>query len=186
MELDELKKNWNVMEERLGKLEMENRQIQNKNVSSKVKQMRQRLMLRLTFIVFFLPLFLAFIAHHGMYDFSTLTWTLMYLFVAVVALRQFAWMWLLNKMDCLKMTVREVCLAESRFRMAFKVGISASVLCGIPLMASMLWDMSTFGDRYVIIGAWSGLCVGLFVGLRMFFKAWRGVKELREAIEELQ
>lgn len=186
MELDELKKNWNVMEERLGKLEMENRQMLNKTVNGKVKQMRQRLMLRLTFVVFLLPLFLAFITHHAEYDFSTLTWALMYLFVAVVAVRQFAWMWLLNKMDCLKMSVREVCLAESRFRIAFKVGITASVLCGIPLLASMIWDMSASGERYILIGAWMGLCVGLLFGLRAFLKAWRGVKELREAIAELQ
>lgn len=186
MELEELKKNWNVMEERLGKLEIENRQLLNKTVNSKVKQIQQRLMLRLTFVVFLIPLFLTFIVHRAEYNFSILTWVLMYLFVVVVALRQFVWMRLLKKIDCLQMTVREVCLVESRFRMAFKLGISASVLCGIPLLASMIWDMSTFGDRYIMIGAWTGLCIGLLFGIRTFLKAWRGVKELREAIAELQ
>lgn len=185
MELEEMKKNWNAMEERLGKLEMDTRELLNKTVDNKVKQMRQRLFFRLTFIVFFLPFFLWALVRHADYDFSVLTWTFMSLFVVVVALRQFAWMWLLSRIDCLKMSVREVCLAESRFRMAFKIGIAVSVLCGIPLLASMIWDMSSFGDRYILIGAWTGLCIGLLLGLRLFFKAWRGVKELREAIMDL-
>ena len=37
MELEELKQNWNIMEERLGRLEMEQRQQLNNKVVSKVK-----------------------------------------------------------------------------------------------------------------------------------------------------
>ena len=86
-----------------------------------------------------------------MCDFSMLTWILLFLFVVVIFARQLTWMLLLRKIDCLKMTVREVCLAESRFRMSFKVGIAVSVLCGVPLLASMIWDMSQMGDRYILI-----------------------------------
>ena len=40
MELEELKQNWNIMEERLGRLEMEQRQQLNSKVVSKVKQVQ--------------------------------------------------------------------------------------------------------------------------------------------------
>ena len=191
MELEELKQNWNIMEERLGRLEMEQRQQQNSKVVSKVKQVQDRVLRRFTVLVLCLPLMSWFLVRNQVYDFSVLTWILLtwillFLFVVVILARQLTWMLLLRKIDCLKMTVREVCLAESRFRMSFKVGIAVSVLCGVPLLASMIWDMSQMGDRYILIGAWTGLVIGLLIGIRLFLKAWSGIKELKEAITDLQ
>lgn len=186
MELEELKQNWNIMEERLGRLEMEQRQRQNKTVNSKLQQVRERLLKRFMMLVIVLPALLWVMGRHDHYSFSLLTWVLLFVFVAVIIARQFTWWLLLKRIDCLKLTVREVCLAESRFHMSFKVGIAVSVLCGVPLLVSMLWDMSEFGDPYVMIGAWTGLVIGLLAGLRLFLRAWRGVKELREAITDLQ
>ena len=141
MELEELKQNWNIMEERLGRLEMEQRQQLNSKVVSKVKQVQDRVLRRFTVLVLCLPLMSWLLVRNQVYDFSMSTWILLFLFVAVIIARQFTWMLLLRKIDCLKMTVREVCLAESRFRMSFKVGIAVSVLCAVPLLASMIWDM---------------------------------------------
>ena len=149
MELEELKQNWNIMEERLGRLEMDQRQQLNNKVVSKVKKVQDRVLRRFTIVVICLPFFCWYIVHNQMCDFSMSTWVLLFLFVAVIIARQFTWMLLLRKIDCLKMTVREVCLAESRFRMSFKVGIAVSVLCAVPLLASMIWDMSQMGDRYI-------------------------------------
>lgn len=180
-----MKKDWNVMEERLGRLEIENRRLLHKAVDSKVNQMRQRLLLRLTFVVFLLPLFLWNTVRYSEYNFSIRTWVMVCLFVVIIAIRQFTWMYLLNKIDCNRMAVREACLAEARFRLSFKVGIAVSVLFAIPMLTGMMWDMSRFGNSYMLAGAWTGLVVGLMLGLRLFFKAWNGVKELREAIEDL-
>ena len=186
MELEELKQNWNIMEEKLGRLEMEQRQQLNSKVVSKVKQVQDRVLRRFTVLVLCLPLMSWFLVRNQVYDFSVLTWILLFLFVVVILARQLTWMLLLRKIDCLKMSVREVCLAESRFRMSFKVGIAVSVLCGVPLLASMIWDMSQMGDRYILIGAWTGLVIGLLIGIRLFLKAWSGIKELKEAITDLQ
>ena len=180
---EELKQNWNIMEERLGRLEMDQRQQLNNKVVSKVKKVQDRVLRRFTIVVICLPFFCWYIVHNQMCDFSMSTWVLLFLFVAVIIARQFTWMLLLRKIDCLKMTVR---LAESRFRMSFKVGIAVSVLCAVPLLASMIWDMSQMGDRYILIGAWTGLVVGLLIGIRLFLKAWSGIKELKEAITDLQ
>lgn len=51
MELEELKQNWNIMEERLGRLEMEQRQQLNNKVVSKVKQVQDRVLRRFTVLV---------------------------------------------------------------------------------------------------------------------------------------
>lgn len=186
MELEELKKNWNIMEERLGRLEMEQRQQKNNTVNSKLQQVRERILKRFMMLVIVLPILLWTLGRHDSYGFSLLTWILLFVFVAVIIARQFTWWLLLKRIDCLKLTVREICLAENRFHMSFKVGMAVSVVCAIPLLVSMLWDMSEFGDPYVMIGAWTGLGVGLLIGLRLFLRAWRGVKELREAITDLQ
>ena len=186
MELEELKQNWNIMEERLGRLEMDQRQQLNNKVVSKVKKVQDRVLRRFTIVVICLPFFCWYIVHNQMCDFSMLTWTLLFLFVAVILARQLTWMLLLRKIDCLKMTVREVCLAESRFRMSFKVGIAVSVLCAVPLLASLIWDMSQMGDHYLLIGVWTGLVVGMLIGIRLFLKAWSGIKELKEVITDLQ
>ncbi|MDE6217305.1 hypothetical protein [Bacteroides sp.] len=185
MELEDLKKNWSVMEERLGRLEMENRKLLHRAVDSKVKQMRQRLLLRLTFIVFLLPMLLWQITRQNEFEFSPLTWGLVSLFLVTILIRQCTWAYLLNRIDCNRMAVREVCLAEARFRQSFKMGIAVSVLLAIPMLASMIGDMIRFGNPYIVYGAWTGLAIGLILGLRLFFRAWGGVKELREAIEEL-
>ena len=176
MELEELKQNWNIMEERLGRLEMEQRQQLNNKVVSKVKQVQDRVLRRFTVLILCLPLMAWLLVRNQVYDFSVLTWVLLFLFVVVILARQLTWMLLLRKIDCLKMTVREVCLAESRFRMSFKVGIAVSVLCAVPLLVSMIWDMSQMGDRYILIGAWTGLVVGGLIGIRLFLKAWSGIK----------
>ncbi len=186
MELEELKKNWNIMEERLGRLEMEQRQQKNKTVNSKLQQVRERILKRFIILLVVLPALFLIMGHHDNYVFSLLTWVLLFVFVAVIIARQFTWWLLLKRIDCLKLTVREICLAENRFHISFKAGIALSVACGIPLLVSMLWDMSEFGDPYMLIGAWTGLGIGLLAGLRLFFRAWRGVKELREAITDLQ
>ena len=183
---EELKQNWNIMEERLGRLEMDQRQQLNNKVVSKVKKVQDRVLRRFTIVVLCLPFFSWHIVHNQMCDFSMLTWILLFLFVAVILARQLTWMLLLRKIDCLKMTVREVCLAESRFRMSFKVGIAVSVLCAVPLLVSMIWDMSQMGDHYLLIGVWTGLVVGMLIGIRLFLKAWSGIKELKEVITDLQ
>ena len=55
MELEELKQNWNIMEERLGRLEMDQRQQLNNKVVSKVKQVQDRVLRRFTVLVLCLP-----------------------------------------------------------------------------------------------------------------------------------
>ncbi|WP_418698595.1 hypothetical protein [Bacteroides sp.] len=186
MELEDLKKDWNEMEERLGRLEMENRQLQHKAVKSKVEQMRKRLLLRQTFFIICLPLLSYQVVRHSELDFSALTWGLMFLFIVVLLIRQIVWRQLLKKVDCVQMTVREACLAENRFRFFFKIGVAVSAFSAIPLLVSMIWDIAGMGDQYMLIGAWTGLVVGLLLGIRIFLKAWRGVKELREAIADLE
>lgn len=63
MELEELKQNWNIMEERLGRLEMEHRQQLNNKVVSKVKQVQDRVLRRFTIVVICLPFFCWYIVH---------------------------------------------------------------------------------------------------------------------------
>ena len=162
MELEELKQNWNIMEERLGRLEMDQRQQLNNKVVSKVKKVQDRVLRRFTIVVICLPFFCWYIVHNQMCDFSMSTWVLLFLFVAVIIARQFTWMLLLRKIDCLKMTVREVCLAESRFRMSFKVGIAVSVLCAIhtvPRLVRLVLSVKPIGPVSLLghFGPFSGL-----------------------------
>ena len=63
MELEELKQNWNIMEERLGRLEMEQRQQLNNKVVSKVKQVQDRVLRRFTVLF-------QFFQFHNLFYFS--------------------------------------------------------------------------------------------------------------------
>ena len=63
MELEELKQNWNIMEERLGRLEMDQRQQLNNKVVSKVKKVQDRVLRRFTIVVLCLPFFSWHIVH---------------------------------------------------------------------------------------------------------------------------
>lgn len=185
MELDELKKNWNVMEERLGQLEMELRQQQQKTVSSKLQRVRERIFRRF-YTIAFIPLLFWLSGQLGYCTFSQLTWILLFVFMAVIVARQFTWWLLLKRIDCLKMTVREIYLAESRFRMFFKLGVTVGVLCMIPVLVSMVRDLLELDDRSMLTGMWGGFVAGLVVGSRVFFKSWSRIQELRKAIADLQ
>ena len=79
MELEELKQNWNIMEERLGRLEMDQRQQLNNKVVSKVKKVQDRVLRRFTIVVICLPFFCWYIVHNQMCDFSMSTWVLLFL-----------------------------------------------------------------------------------------------------------
>lgn len=172
------------MKERLEGLELEHRQLLNKTVDSKLKRLRGYVSWRRLCLIFLLPPFVYMMSHLGGLEYSTLTWVLLFLFVAVIASRQLILLWLMEKIDCVKMTVRETCLAENRFRRAFKIGLLISVLSAIPLLTSLMWDISD--SRYTLMGMWIGLLLGSLMGGRLCYKAWQGVKELKEAVADLQ
>ena len=116
MELEELKQNWNIMEERLGRLEMEQRQQLNNKVVSKVKQVQDRVLRRFTVLILCLPLMAWLLVRNQVYDFSVLTWVLLFLFVVVILARQLTWMLLLRKIDCLKIDRKSTRLNSSHDR----------------------------------------------------------------------
>ena len=74
MELEELKQNWNIMEERLGRLEMDQRQQLNNKVVSKVKKVQDRVLRRFTIVVICLPFFSGILFIIRCVIFSMSTW----------------------------------------------------------------------------------------------------------------
>ncbi|MBP3356149.1 MAG: hypothetical protein J6K95_03170 [Rikenellaceae bacterium] len=186
MELEEMKENWRFMEKRLEQLEMDNLRLVHENVRSKVEQLRRRLLLRLWFVVLLLPMVLYGMNRNLGLDFSPFTRWAMTVFVVFVAVRQLVFMTLLERIDPVTMTVREVVLAENRFRMSFKLGVMVGLGLAAGMLAGMIHDFYGMGDRMLVAGAWWGLGVGVIVGLRVFLKAWRSIGELRRAIADLR
>lgn len=186
MELEEMKKNWNMMEERLERIEVKNQQQLTAKIKSTLGNLKKNLLFKLTFVVLFIPFWLQLATLNSGMEFSTLTWVLMTWFVIFILIRQSYWYFLVKKIDCLQMSVREVCMVESRFQLAFKVGMLVSVASAVPLLTSLIYDIAGFGNLYMLYGAWTGLALGLVLGIRLFLKAWGSVKELRETIANLK
>ncbi len=186
MELEEMKENWRFMEKRLAQLEMDNLRLVHENVRSKVEQLRRRLLLRLWFVVLLLPMVLYGMSRDSGLDFSLFTRWAMTVFVLFVAVRQLVFTTLLERIDPVTMTVREVVLAENRFRMSFKLGVMVGLGLAACLLAGMIHDFYGSGDRVLVESAWWGVGVGAVIGLRVFLRAWRSIGELRRAIADLR
>ncbi len=110
----------------------------------------------------------------------------MTVFVLFVAVRQLVFTTLLERIDPVTMTVREVVLAENRFRMSFKLGVMVGLGLAACLLAGMIHDFYGSGDRVLVESAWWGVGVGAVIGLRVFLRAWSSIGELRRAIADLR
>ena len=188
MEQDELKMNWTMIEERLAHLEMNDRKLLKENVNSKLERMRRRLLVNpyIFLLLGITPFCLNTVVNEIGYDFSLLTYILFVTFTLGIVFRQFYFAWLLKRIDCVRMPVREICLAEHRFRLAFNVGIVASLVLAAFLMTSLIWDLSKMGDPHVMLGAWVGLVIGSIIGYFKFRKVYRSVQELQKSIADLE
>lgn len=198
MELEDLKKNWELVEKRLERLEQQQEQEQQHRgrrqpdydaMQDTVKRMKRRIGWQSS-ILCLVPLnfWLASQNYTGGL-FSTWTWAIITLFIGVGAAKLIYRWRLLERLDSQHLPVREACIAANRFRQSFKTGTMFGIACALPLLVSIWLDFSSAGDaqvsKYLQEGFLAGLLIGIPLGVRVFLRAWREVKELQRQVEEL-
>lgn len=192
MELEDLKKNWELVEKRLERLEQQQEQerqhVAYHSMQSTVKRLKQRLQ-RQSCILWLVPLNFWLVDRN--YDglLSLRTWVMLALFFGLVV-GQLLHKWLLlERLDSLECSVREACVTANRFRRSFKVGVMVNVPYALLLLASLELDFASAADSlvsgYMQAGFLVGLLIGLPLGVVIFLRAWRDVKELRRQAEGL-
>lgn len=192
MELEDLKKNWELVEKRLERLEQQQEQEQQHvayhSMQSTVKRLKQRL-LRQSCILWLVPLNFWLVDRNYDGFLSLRTWVMLALFFGLVVGQLLHKWWLLERLDSLECSVREACVAANRFRRSFKVGVMVNVPYALLLLASLELDFASADDSlvsdYMQTGFLVGLLIGLPLGVVIFLRAWRDVKELRRQAEGL-
>lgn len=187
MELEDIKKNWAVMEKRLERLEMESNQRLHENVNNRLKRVRG-LFLRPfgTAFLCFTPFIYLYADIRNEPGFSLLTWCLLLFSIASSLFWEIYWVRQLNKIDCMSMTVHEICLSASRFQLSFVEGMRFGAIIGLLSVSSIIWDSLHMNDSFFIVIVLVGGIVGLVIGIFNARKMNKSINELQKSIADLQ
>lgn len=187
MELEELKKNWELVEKRLERLERleseHGSKVDYDTMRSTVERLKRRV-LRQSFILCLVPLNFWLLNCNQRGIVSIWTWAMVALFVCLVAAGLLHRWRLLERLECRNLSVRETCLVENRFRRSFKIGIMVNVPCALLVLACLGIDFAAVNE-YLLTGLLTGMLVGIPLGVVIFLRVWREVKELRRQVEAL-
>lgn len=187
MEMEELKKNWKLVEKRLERLELEHENVDYNAMRSTVERLRQRTLRQLA-ILCPVPLNLWLVSQNYSGLFSAWTWAMTALFIGIGAAK-LLYRWRLERLDDQRLSVREACITANRFRQLFKAGTMLGIACALPLLGSIWLDFASAGDtqvsKYLQEGFLAGVLIGLPLGVRIFLRAWREIKELYNQVKRL-
>ena len=186
MELEELKKGWKEMDERMEKLESENDKLVNMITQKRATSALQRLTREyqmMTAICLLAPSYFMLTQHHmeGLGDWCLYLFVIFFLVMAIH--KSFIWR-KLSRMDYKQMTVKEALISTYKLEKYQKTGTLIGISLAVPLLICFMVELYRLHEMYAFYGAWCGLVVGLLIGLRIRRRIKRDIKEMRAALND--
>lgn len=189
MELDELKTKWHELDGRLDCADVKIDRLTARVAAGKITSAKQRLarMLRMQlFLLAMLPLlFSGILRSDGNAGSDVAVQVLLGLFVMAMLGRQVFLIVRLARIDPVKQSVLEACAAVVRFRSCFLAGVVIGIALGVPFLVAFGIYVGRFTTPYVLYGFWTGLTVGVPLGVRVFLRMRREIDVLREALHDV-
>ncbi|WP_455672221.1 hypothetical protein [Phocaeicola sp.] len=186
MELEELKKGWKEMGERMDKIEKTNDELLGKITQNRATSARQRLKREyqmMTAVCFMAPSWLA-IAQRNMEELGDwIVYLFLVFFLVMAANKGFVW-WKLSRMDYQKMTIKEALISTYQLEKYQKRGTLIGIGLAIPLLVCFMVNLYLMHEVYAFYGAWLGLVFGLWLGLRIHRRIKKEIKEMRDALQD--
>lgn len=192
MELEDLKKNWNDLNDRLDRTDERLRALTCKAVRERADDLRRRTERRL-----WLPLVAAGMLPLLFYNLNRMTdWTLgtpfavsLALFVIVSVADSIALLVRLHDIDPVRSTVSEICRRTRALRRHLLWGFAVQFTLMLVLILLLITDLeqSNLPDvEYMMYGFWFGLAVGLPIGIRRFMKIYGDVVEMERTFGDAE
>ena len=181
MELEDLKKGWKEMENRIDRLEGELKMERHKKRTSARDRLEWRFRI-LTCICFVTPI--SFRPLMGMAQFSNRTLILFSIFFIIMgiicALKSIRIAKLDMSQQSLKETLIKVQKEEKLFRYKPLIGITLAA----PVLLSIIADVYAANEPYAMYGIYGGLFFGSLLGLFIRRRIMREWEAMRQALEE--
>lgn len=187
MELEDLKKGWKEMDQKMDEVEREHLSMhewmKKKKGSPSARQRLRRRFMMMAAVCFCMPGCMV-----NMTELSNVVgdWTIraFIIFFLVMGIHKLLMVAKLSKMDNNRMTVREALASVYQLEKWQKYGIILGLAMAVPLLVFFFIQCYQTGNVYMISGAWTGLVIGSIAGWRIRNRVRREFREMREALKD--
>lgn len=190
MELDEIKRNWKQLSDRLERQDILNRQILinmlNKNTRSSLNKLERFEYMFLVFSVIF-SLFVVMFLHLTPVDvYSRETLFLMLIIFVSAAIWQCYKLFLLKKIENPNNTIIETLEYTLRFKFVTKARFIAGMVLSVPILALLFYFQREIFKDELLWGAIVGAVIGLAIGVKATMTHWRNINTFLSDLRELK
>lgn len=185
MDLDGLKSQWKSMELRINQLEKDNKSLEMRITSDRMKGVREKLMARYRAIIMvciFSPIWMLMM--NELYQVDVEVSIVYAFFFLVMALANYYMYRLIGKVDCSTMSIKEALMATVKVEETRQRVKLLGWILGLPLILIMFDVFKEMGHPEVIYGACAGLVIGGVVGYFIERKTGRLIRELRQTLAD--
>ncbi len=185
MDLDGLKSQWKSMELRINQLEKDNKSLEMRITSDRMKGVREKLMARYRAIIMvciFSPIWMLMM--NELYQVDVEVSIVYAFFFLVMALANYYMHRLIGKVDCSTMSIKEALMATVKVEETRQRVKLLGWILGLPLILIMFDVFKEMGHPEVIYGACAGLVIGGLVGYFIERKTGRLIRELRQTLAD--
>ncbi len=183
MDIDEMKRQWQLMELRVEQLEENNRRLQSRIVGDRFTSLRGKLLIRyrvMIVVCVISPVWLLLI--DDIFEVGALVNICYASFFAITAVCNWRVFSLLRKLDYTSMTVKEVLMAATNMEIVRHRMKRLSWVLAIPLLVMLFCSFYATGNNGLIYGAWVGLALGGIVGTIIDRKTRRLISSMRQTL----
>jgi O-antigen/teichoic acid export membrane protein len=187
MELDEIKKSWSELNQRLEKTEVLNKRLINEMLNTRHQSAKDKLM---RFEVAFLILCIFFTG------FTVVTWFAgFYALSSIIILSSIfvsCGLWqvykivLLNRMHIDTCSTTELLQKAIRYKVITRMRTVVGLILIVPLFVLLVVLDKNLNNTAAITGVIVGACVGLSIGLLLFFKKMKDIDSLIKSYKDLK
>lgn len=181
MELEDLKKGWKEMENRIDRLEGELKMERHKKRTSARDRLEWRFRI-LTCICFVTPI--SFRPLMGMAQFSNRTLILFSIFFIIMGIICAFKSIRIAKLDMSQQSLKETLIKVQKEEKLFRYKPLIGIALATPVLLSIIADVYAANEPYAMYGIYGGLFFGSLLGLFIRRRIMREWEAMRQALEE--
>ena len=192
MELENLRDSWRAANEAgaplCGRSEDDLQRIAARVAAGNVHTSVQRLLLRwrlCSIVLVLLPVQLLPQLQGGVAAIRYAAWGLLGIFVAAACTRIFRLQHLVRRIDPATRSLRDTCTAVVRLRRCFLRGVAVNTTLAVLLLGTIALHQWQLHRAHWLYGFGLGLCIGIPLGIRLFFRMLQELELLSDALRNL-
>ena len=187
MELDEIKKSWSELNQRLEKTEVLNKRLINEMLNTRHQSAKDKLM---RFEVVFLILCIVFSGFVMAMFFAAVYSVSMVILMETVFILCGIWqvykIYLLNRMQIDTCSTTELLQKAIRYKVLTRMRTVVGLILIVPLFVLMVMFDKNLNNTAAITGVIVGGSIGLGIGLLLFFKKMKDIDSLIKSYKDLK